>query len=98
MKRNTITLIDIIAYLINDLLAWFIIICFDLTGYDNKFYNIRLHWVILVIGITHIIASTICCLYFYKEERTKYKIRIGKKLLLFNEIMTIFPYLYLLFT
>lgn len=37
MKRTTITIIDIIAYLVNDLLAWFIVIGFDLTGYDNKF-------------------------------------------------------------
>lgn len=43
MKRTTITIIDIIAYLVNDLLAWFIVIWFDLTGYDNKFQNIRLH-------------------------------------------------------
>ena len=51
MKRTTITIIDIIAYLVNDLLAWFIVIWFDLTGYDNKFQNIRLHWLILIIGI-----------------------------------------------
>ena len=56
MKRTTITIIDIIAYLVNDLLAWFIVIWFDVTGYDNKFQNIRLHWLILIIGIIHIIA------------------------------------------
>ena len=98
MKRTTITIIDIIAYLVNDLLAWFIVILFDLTGYDNKFPNIRLHWLILIIGIIRIIATTICCVFFYKKARTKYKIQIGSKLFAFNEIMTLLPYLYLVFT
>lgn len=98
MKRTTITIIDIIAYLVNDLLAWFIVIWFDLTGYDNKFQNIRLHWLILIIGIIHIIATTICCVFFYKKARTKYKIQIGSELFVFNEIMALLPYLYLMFT
>lgn len=42
MKRTTITIIDIIAYLVNDLLAWFIVIWFDLTGYDNKFQKYKI--------------------------------------------------------
>jgi len=90
--------IVIIAYLVNDLLAWFIVIWFDLTGYDNKSQNIRLHWLILIIGIIHIIATTICCVFFYKKARTKYKIQIGSKLFVFNEIMALLPYLYLMFT
>lgn len=98
MKRKMITVIDIIVYLVNDLLAWFIIIWFDMTGNDNKFQNIRLHWSILIIGIIHIIASAVCCVFFYKKERTKYKIQIGINLFVFNVIMTVLPYLYLLLT
>ncbi len=99
MKNNkTIALIDVLAYLINDLLGWFIIIWFDLTGYDGKFQNLKLHWVILVIGLTHIILSMICNVFFYKKKRTKYHIQFGKKLFAYNLIMTIFPYLYLAFT
>jgi hypothetical protein len=45
-----------------------------------------------------IIATTICCVFFYKKARTKYKIQIGSKLFVFNEIMALLPYLYLMFT
>jgi hypothetical protein len=99
MKRSkAITLIDIFAYLMNDLLGWFIIICFDLTGYDCKFQNLKLHWAILVIGIIHIVLTFICTVFFFKKERTKRRIQIGNKLFIYNVIMTVFPYLYLAFT
>ncbi len=99
MKKSTaISLADVLIYLMNDLLGWFIVIWFDLTGYDNKFQNLHLHWMILVIGLAQIILSMICNMYFYKKERTKYHIQLGKKLFAYNIIMTIFPYLYLAFT
>ena len=79
MKRTTITIIDIIAYLVNDLLAWFIVIWFDVTGYDNKFQNIRLHWLILIIGIIHIIATTICCMFFIRKrgQSLRFKLEVS---------------------
>ena len=94
---KVITIIDILAYLINDLLGWFIIICFDLTGYDSKFQNLKFHWAFLVIGVIHIFLSMICNVLFFKNERTKYHIQIGKKLFIYNMIMTLLPYLYLAF-
>ena len=98
MKNSrTVAAIDIFVYLINDLLGWFIIIWFDLTGYDSKFQNLKLHWAIFVIGLIHIILSIICSVFFFKKERTKYRIQIGNKLFVYNVIMTIFPYLYLAF-
>lgn len=99
MKNSkAITIIDIFAYLMNDLLGWFIIILFDSTGYDCKFQNLKLHWAILVIGLIHIILSIICNVFFFKKERTKHRIQIGNKLFIYNVIMTVFPYLYLAFT
>lgn len=99
MKKSTaISLVDVLIYLMNDLLGWFIVIWFDLTGYDSKFTNLKLHWVILVIGFVQIILSIIYNIFFYKKERTKYQIQLGKKLFVYNIIMTIFPYLYLAFT
>lgn len=89
--------IVIIAYLVNDLLAWFIVIWFDLTGYDNKSQNIRLHWLVLIIGIIHIIATTICCVFFYKKARTKYKIQIGSKLFLLITYIVILIFQIILF-
>lgn len=99
MKNSkVITIIDILAYLMNDLLGWFIIIWFDSTGYDSKFQNLKLHWAIFVIGLIHIILSIICNVFFFKKERTKHHIQIGNKLFIYNVIMTILPYLYLAFT
>ena len=99
MKNSkVITTIDILLFLMNDLLGWFIIIWFDLTGYDSKFRNLNLHWTILIIGLIHIVLSIICNVSFYKKERTKYHIQIGNKLFIYNLIMTILPYLYLSFT
>lgn len=98
MKRKIAAAsIDIIAYLVNDLLGWFIIILFDSTGDDCKFQNPTLHWCILVCGFIHIIVSILCSLFFYKKVRTSYHVKIGKKLLCYNIIMTLIPYLYLLF-
>lgn len=97
-KRKVITIIDILVYLMNDLLGWFIIIWFDLTGYDCKFQNLKLHWIILIIGLIHIVLSFICNFFFFKKERTKNHIKIGSKLFIYNVTMTILPYLYLAFT
>ena len=73
--------------LINTLLLTIIRVDFDIgTGKQKN------------IGIIHIIATTICCVFFYKKARTKYKIQIGSKLFVFNEIMALLPYLYLMFT
>ena len=75
MKNDKIvTIIDILVYLINDLLGWFIIICFDSTGYDSKSQNLKVHWACLVIGVIHIILSMICNVFFFKKERTKHHI------------------------
>ena len=97
MKNSKVMLIDIIAYLINDLLGWFIIIWFDLTGYGCKFQNLKLHWVILIIGIIHIVLSFICIFFFFKKRENKYHIKIGSGLFIYNVTMTILPYLYLAF-
>lgn len=98
MKNDKIVMIiDILVYLINDLLGWFIIICFDSTGYDSKSQNLKVHWACLVIGVIHIILSMICNVFFFKKERTKHHIQIGKKLFIYNMIMTLLPYLYLSF-
>ena len=83
---------DIIIYLINDLLGWFIIIWFDSTGYDGKFQDLSLHRVILAIGLIHIVLSLLCNLFLFKKKK------IGNKLFIYNVIMTILPYLYLAFT
>ena len=89
MKNSkAITLIDILVYLMNDLLGWFIIILFDSTGYDSKFQNLRFHWAILVIGLIHIVLSLICNVFFFKKERTKHHIQIGNKLFIYNIITT----------
>ena len=97
-NNKAITVIDFFAYLINDLLGWFIIIVFDSTGYDCKFQNLKLHWAILLVGLIHIILSIICNTFFFKKERTKYHIKIGNTLFIYNLLMTIVPYLYLAFT
>lgn len=79
IKHNKITsFLDILIYVLNDLLGWFIIITFDSTGFDCKFQNLTLHWLILAIGIIHIIISILGSVFFYKKDRTKYHIQIGK--------------------
>ena len=99
MKNSkTITMVDIIAFLLNDLLGWFIIIMYDLTGNDNKFQNMNIHHALLAVGLVHIILSMICNVFFFKNERTKYHIKIGSKLFIYNIVMTFCPYLYLAFT
>lgn len=98
MSRNKlITVIDVIIYLLNDILGWFIIIIFDSTGEDCKFQNITAHYIFLIIGIIHILVSIWVNLMFYKKERTKYHIQIKRTVLFYNFIMTLLPYLYLLF-
>lgn len=87
---------DIIIYLLNDIAGWFIILMFEMSGYDAKFQNLSFHRLMLVIGFIHIVISILCSMFFYKKERTKYHIRIGNKLLIYNIIMTLFPYLYLI--
>ncbi len=97
MSRNKlITVIDIIIYLLNDILGWFIIIIFDSTGEDCKFQNITAHYIFLIIGIIHILVSIWVNLMFHKRERTK-SYSNKKTLLFYNFIMTLLPYLYLLF-
>lgn len=99
MKNSkAVNAIDIIAYLINDLLGWFIIIMYDLTGYDGKFQNLNIHRLLLAVGLIHIILSMVCNVFFFKNERTKYHIQIGNKLFIYNIIMTLCPYQYLAFT
>ena len=95
-NKKAIMLTDILAFLLNDILGWFIIIWFDSTGNAGKFPNEKLHWGILVIGLIHIVISLICSALFYKKERTGFHIQIGKGLLIYNIIMTLIPYLYLL--
>ena len=98
MKNSkAITAIDIIAFLLNDLLGWFVIIMYDLTGNDCKFQDLKLHSVLIVVGIVHIILSMICNVFFFKKERTKHHIQIGSKLFIYNIVMTFCPYLYLAF-
>lgn len=96
MNNKKIIIADILIYLLNDVLGWFVIILFDLTGYDGKFQNnLSVHWLMLVIGFVHIFISILCSILFYKKDRTKYHIQIGKKLFIYNIVMSVFPYLYL---
>lgn len=98
MNRNKlIIIIDVIIYLLNDILGWFIIIIFSCTGEDCKFQNTTAHYIFLIIGIIHILVSIWVNLMFYKKERTKYHIQIKKPVLFYNFTMTLLPYLYLLF-
>ena len=99
MKTSkTIMLLDVLMYLMNDLFGWFIIIWFDITGYDGKFMDWRLHWTIFVIGLIHITISIICSVFLFKKGITKQHIKIGKKLFIYNIIMTLIPYCYLAYT
>ncbi|SEK65674.1 hypothetical protein [Ruminococcus albus] len=99
MKNSkAITAIDIIAFLLNDLLGWFIIIMYDITNVFGKFQDLKLHRALIVVGIVHIILSMICNVFFFKNERTKHHIQIGNKLFIYNIVMTFCPYLYLAFT
>jgi len=93
-KYNVIITIDIIAFLLNDLVGWFLSIAFDSTGYDCLFADLKLHLILLVIGFVHLALSIIFNVYLYKKERTKYRIQIGKGLFAYNLTMTIIPYLY----
>ncbi len=95
-KSQVITIVDIAVYLINDLLAWLIIIWFDMTGYDCKFQDLTFHRILLLIAIVHIVLSIFFSVFFYRKERTRYKIRIGKKLLIYDIVMTLIPYLFFL--
>ncbi len=95
-KSQVIAIVDIAAYLINDLLAWFIVIWFDMTGYDAKFQDMTFHRILLLIAIVHIVLSIFFSVFFYTKERTIHKIRIGKKLLIYDIVMTLIPYLFFL--
>lgn len=94
-KSKIVAIIDILAYLINDLLAWAIIIWFDITGHDCKFQNLTIHHLILLIGVVHVFLSIFLDVFFRKKERTKYCIKIGNKLFIYNLVMTVIPYIYL---
>ena len=95
-KSQIITIVDIAVYLINDILAWFIVIWFNMTGYDCKFQDLTFHRILLLIAIVHIVLSIFFSVFFYTKERTRYKIRIGKKLLIYDIVMTLIPYLFFL--
>ncbi len=95
MNDKKIIIADILIYLSNDVLGWFIIILFDLTGYDCKFQDLSFHRLMIVIGFVHIIISILCSMFFYKKGRTKYHIQIGNKLFTYNIVMSLLPYLYL---
>ena len=96
-KSKIVAIIDILAYLINDLLAWAIIIWFEATGYDCKFQNLTIHYLIVLIGVVHIFLSIFLDVFFHKKERTKYCIKIGNKLFIYNLVMTVIPYILHLF-
>ena len=96
-KSKIVAIIDILAYLINDLLAWAIIIWFEATGYDCKFQNLTIHHLILLIGVVHVFLSIFLDVFFRKKERTKYCIKIGNKLFIYNLVMTVIPYILHLF-
>ena len=96
-KSKIVAIIDILAYLINDLLAWAIIIWFDATGYDCKFQNLTIHHLVFLIGVIHIFLSIFIDVFFRKKERTKYCIKIGNKLFIYNLVMTVIPYMLHLF-
>ena len=98
MKNNKkIIIVDILIFFLNDLLGWGVVIMFDSTGFDCKFQNLSLHRVLLIIGIAHIIISILFSVFFYKKERTKYAIKIGDGLFIYNLIMSVLPYAYLAF-
>jgi len=93
-KYNVIIIFDIIAFLLNDFVGWFLSLGFESTGYDCLFANLKLHWILLVIGFVHLVLSMMFNVLLYKKEITKYRIQIGKGLFAYNLIMIIIPYLF----
>lgn len=95
MKRNkTIIVIDLIVFLINDILGWFIFILLTDTGFNSEYQLFTISYQTnLIIAIVHIASSIIVSVLFFTKERTRFKIQIKKDLLIYNVIMTIFPYL-----
>ncbi len=91
MKKNIIiTVIDLLVYLINDILGWFVFVLLTFTDDAEKYQMIY-----MTTGIIHIIISIITSVLFFMKERTRFKIRIGKDLFIYNLIMTLSPYLFL---
>ena len=94
MKNKLIALVDILLYAQNAVLGMMIVMIYDLTGFDGKFQDIITHRLLFVAAIIHLLASFFLCVFFFIKERTRFRIRIGKKLLIYDIIMTSAPYLY----
>lgn len=96
MKRKMAFVIgDMILFLLNGVLGWFLVILFGLTGSDGKFQDPTVHSLLFAVGFIHLFASILFSLFFWTKERKKHSIRIGRNLCIYNVLMTAFPYCYL---
>ncbi len=94
-SKKIIVVIDLLVYMLNGILGLFIVIFLGLTGEDCKFQDLAVHRFVIFISIIHIILSILCSILFHIKERTRFRIKIGKILMIYNLIITLAPYLYL---
>lgn len=97
MKNKLTAFVDILLYAQNAVLGLMIVMFYDLTGSDGKFQDIITHRILFAAAIIHLLASFFLCVFFFKKERTRFRIRIGKKLLIYDIAMSAAPYIYFLF-
>lgn len=97
MKSKLIAAADILIYAQNAVLGLMIVMIYDLTGSDAKFQDIAAHRLLFAAAIIHLLASIFLCVFFFTNERTRFRIRIGKKLLIYDIAMSAAPYIYFLF-
>ncbi len=94
MKNKLTAFVDILLYAQNAVLGLMIVMFYDLTGSDGKFQDIITHRILFAAAIIHLLASFFLCVFFFIKERTRFRIRIGKKLLIYDIFTTSAPYLY----
>lgn len=97
MKNKLTVLFDILIYAQNAVLGLMIVMIYDLTGFDAKFQDIITHRIMFAAAVIHLLASIFLCVFFFTNERTRFRIRIGKKLLIYDIAMSAAPYIYFLF-
>ena len=97
MKSKLIAAADILIYAQNAVLGLMIVMIYDLTGFDAKFQDIITHRIMFAAAVIHLLASIFLCVFFFIKERTRFRIRIGKKLLIYDIAVSAAPYIYYLF-
>lgn len=96
MKNKLTVLFDILIYALNAVLGLMIVMFYDLTGFDGKFQDTMTHRLFFAAAVIHLLASIFLCVFFFTNERTRFRIMIGKKLLIYDIVMTSVPYIYYL--